>query len=381
MANCEHPHDHAHHPTGQESGAHGHHHGHGHAGHAHAPSDAVASRRLTIALGVIAVFMVVEVVGGLISGSLALLADAAHMFTDSLALMLALVAQIVARRPADTTLHFGYSRAQVLAAFANGILLFTVIFWILIEALRRFFDPVTVQWQPMLLVACLGLLANAIAFGLLHGQHRRNINVRGALLHVASDLLGSLAAIAAALAIMAGGPFWVDAALSVVVAALIGRSAFGLVKETGHILLQGAPKNLNIDAMADDLRHLDDEIVDVHDVRVWQLTPEESRVTLHVRVRDQARAEQALEKIKARLLERFNIRQSTVQLELGPICPDIEEAVARHGERAAAVVPEVTPATVVTRFGRRHAADAPVVSPPTDPVTPPATHGGLRAAP
>ena len=377
MAHSHHPHDHAH------GACYDHAHG------LHAAEGGVApgsggqgraSRRLTVALGVIVVFMVVEIVGGLLSGSLALLADAAHMFTDSLALVLALIAQIVSKRPADTTLHYGYSRAQVLAAFANGVLLFTVIFWIVVEAGRRFFDPVTVLWQPMLTVAVLGLAANAAAFALLHADHERNVNVKGALLHVVSDLLGSAAAIVAALAIMAGGPSWIDAALSVFVSALIGRSAWRLVSETGHILLQGAPKNLNIDAMADDLRLVDEEILDVHDVRVWQLTPDESRVTLHVRVRDRARAEAALEKVKARLVERFNIRQSTVQLELGSVCPDLDAALAREVERAAAapVPPSVSESdSVVALRGRKRGQETP---PSADP-EPPLNHGGLRAAP
>lgn len=306
MTNCDHDHDH---------------------GRAHSHShDGQTSNRLKTAFAVISVFMLVEVAGGLISGSLALLADAAHMFTDAFALGLAVVAQRFALRPADKYLHFGYSRAQVLAAFANGILLFAAIFWILLEAGRRFHDPVPVAWQPMLVVAGLGFAANAAAFLLLHGFEKGNVNVRGALLHVVSDLLGSVAAIVAAVAIMAGAPFWVDALLSVVVAGLIGRSAWRLVTETGHILLEGAPKNLNVASIVSDLKQADAEILDVHDVKIWQLTPDVSRVTLHVRIKNRERAQEALDSVKRRLEDQFGIRQSTVQIELGSVCPDVHSS-------------------------------------------------------
>lgn len=321
MTNCDHEHDHGR--------PHSHHGG--------------ASNRLKTAFVVIAIFMLVEVVGSLISGSLALLADAAHMFTDAFALGLAVVAQGFARRPADQHLHFGYSRAQVLAAFANGVLLFAVIFWILLEAVRRLYEPVPVAWRPMLVVAALGFAANAVAFLLLHGFEKGNVNVRGALLHVVSDLLGSVAAIVAAVAIMLGGPFWVDALLSLVVAALIARSAWRLVSETGHILLEGAPKNLNVESIVTDLKQADEEILDVHDVRIWQLTPDESRVTLHVRIKNRERAQEALDAVKRRLEAHFGIRQSTVQIELGPVCPDngtSDAVVPWPAERAARRKPE-----------------------------------------
>lgn len=320
-----------------------------------------ASDRLKIAFVVIATFMLVEVAGAVISGSLALLADAAHMFTDAFALGLAVVAQGFAQRPADDRLHFGYSRAQVLAAFANGVLLFAVIFWILVEAVRRFYDPVAVAWRPMLVVAGLGFAANAVAFFLLHGSEKGDVNVRGALLHVVSDLLGSVAAIVAAVAIMLGAPYWVDALLSVVVAGLIGRSAWQLVSETGHILLEGAPKNLNAASIVSDLIQSDEEILDVHDVRIWQLTPDESRVTLHVRIKNRERAQEALDAVKRRLEAHFGITQSTVQIELGPVCPDCETSdavVPWPPDRAARRKPDhVSPEPAAPESVARRAGD------------------------
>lgn len=294
--------------------------------------------RLKSALCIIFLFMIIEVVGGLISGSLALLADAAHMFTDALALLLAVLAQGVARRPATAALNFGYSRAQVLAAFANGVLLISVVFWICAEALHRFFAPVVIEWRPMLVTAALGLAANVAAFAALHGgDEAHDLNLRGAVLHVVSDLLGSVAAIIAAVAIMAGGPSWIDALLSIVVSLLIGRSAWRLLADAGHILLQGAPRGLNVDRLREDLIAVSDDIVDVHHLQVWQMTPAEAQATMHIRVRDGQAADAALEKIKSRLDAKFGIRGSTVQVETGAECPDVlaETALAEHPQGAA----------------------------------------------
>ena len=197
-----------------------HHHHHAHAGD---------GKRLLAAFFVIAVFMVVEAIGGFISGSLALLADATHMLTDSFALALAASAQWFANRPADKKLHFGYRRTQVLAAFVNGIALAFLLLWIVFEAVHRFFfEPVSVQWPLMLNVAIIGLLANGVAFFILHNSKSDNVNVRGALLHVISDLVGSVAAIIAAIVIATTGWMKIDPILSIAVAALIGRSAWRL---------------------------------------------------------------------------------------------------------------------------------------------------------
>lgn len=290
-------------------------------GHQHAQhkTDGV---RLTAALAVIVVFMVVEVAGGLLSGSLALLADAAHMLTDALALTLALSAHWMSARPADRRLHFGYRRMQVLAAFINGIALFALMTWIVFEAVRRAITPIAVAWAPMLAIAALGLLANAFAFRLLHRAGENNINIRGAMLHVASDLLGSVAAIVAAIVIWLSGWTRIDPILSLFVAVLIGRSALKLLRETTHILLEGAPSDIDVDVLAADLAGANPAIENIHSVRIWQLTPDQPRLTLHARIRDGALSDEALQALKSRLEERYGIEESTIQIETAFGCPD-----------------------------------------------------------
>jgi cobalt-zinc-cadmium efflux system protein len=303
---------------------HGDGHGHGHAhGLAHAHShENTDGRRLIAALAVISVFMVVEFVGGLLSGSLALLADASHMMTDAVALSLAASAHWLSMRPADGRLHFGYRRFQVLAAFVNGIALVVLMAWIFWEAIKRSINPVDVDWRTMLAVAVLGLLANVIAFRLLHGSATQNINVRGAMLHVIGDLLGSVAAVIAAVVIALSGWTRIDPLLSILVAILIGYSAYRLLRETAHILLEGAPKGIDAADVARDLASVSPDIEDVHSVQLWQLTPDHPQATLHVRVRSGAAGHDTLGLVKARLAERFGIRESTIQIEIGSCCDD-----------------------------------------------------------
>lgn len=287
----------------------------------HQPSGKVTGR-LLMALGVIVVFMVVEVVGGILSGSLALLADATHMLTDALALALAVSAQFFSARPADNKLHFGYRRAQVLAAFVNGVLLAVLLVWIVFEAVRRFMEPVEVNAQLMLWVAVAGFIANAIAFFILHRRDEQNLNMRGAMLHVVSDLLGSAAAIIAALVIASTGWLAIDPILSIGVAFLIGVSALRLVRETGFILLEGAPPGIDVAELESELVKAVQQIKGVHNVQISQITPEQPRLTLHACVGDARDAAGALATAKAFLEDRYNIRHSTIQIEIGEECPD-----------------------------------------------------------
>ncbi|WP_411818290.1 cation diffusion facilitator family transporter [Hyphococcus sp. DH-69] len=292
----------------------------GHHDH-HTPNDKVTGRLLA-ALAVIATFMVVEIVGGIISGSLALLADAAHMLTDALALALAVAAQFFAARPADSRLHFGYRRAQVLAAFVNGLLLGVLLLWIIYEAISRFIEPVEVASGLMLWVAIAGLAANAVAFLILHRPDEKNVNMRGAILHVLGDMLGSVAAIIAAIVIGLTGWMAIDPILSIAVAVLIGISAFRLVKETGFILLEGAPTNIDVNELGRGLVDTSPEIIGVHHVQISQITPEQPRLTMHVCVANAEKAPSALASAKSYLERNYNIHDSTIQIEIGPNCPD-----------------------------------------------------------
>ncbi len=273
-------------------------------------------RRVQIALVLTATFMVVEVIGGILSGSLALLADAGHMLSDTMALTLAAVAFGVSARPADSKRSYGYHRFQILAAFVNGLSLLLIVGWILIEAARRLISPPDVMGTTMLIVASAGLLVNIVAFIVLHGGDRENLNIRGAALHVAGDLLGSIAAIVAAIVIIVTAWMPIDPILSVVVALLILRSAWYLVKRSAHILLEGAPEWLDQDSMQNRLVERIPAINSIHHVHVWGLTPQHLMLTMHVALKDNPPdATAVVRRVKGILREDFGIRHSTIEIE------------------------------------------------------------------
>jgi len=314
------PHDHHHHGHDHDHGhSHGHddhHHGHG---HSHAPTvTADSERRVRWAMALTGGFMLVEVVGGVLSGSLALLADAGHMLTDLAALALSWFAFRLGRRPADSQRSYGWRRFEVLAAYTNGVALFAIAGWITVEAVSRFFDPVPVMAWEMLVVAVLGLLVNLASFRILshggHGDGHANLNVRSAALHVMGDLLGSVAAIAAASIIMATGWTPIDPILSVLVALLILRSAWAIVAESGHILLEGTPQGLDPGKVGAVVRGVDG-VTDVHHVHTWSLTTERPLVTLHAVLAETADHTTTLCEIQGALLDRFGIEHATVQIE------------------------------------------------------------------
>ena len=286
------------------------------------------SRRIFWALLLIGGFMVVEVIGGIISGSLALLADAAHMFVDTVSLLFAWIGFRLSRRPADRARTYGYHRLPVLVAYTNGVFLVIVIGWIFFKAVERFFSPTPILAGPMMTVAVLGLLINIAAFAVLHGADRQNLNVRGALLHVLGDMLGSAAAVSAAIVIMTSGWTPVDPLLSVFVGLLVLRSAWFLLKDAAHVLLEGVPGQLDVKEIGRDLVSAVDVVEDVHHVHAWSLSQEHSLLTLHARVLENAHPDSAIAAIQSRLAKRFDISHVTVQIEV-EACTD---------ERAAAAV-------------------------------------------
>jgi cobalt-zinc-cadmium efflux system protein len=306
--------EHQHGPDGHD---HSHSHGHGH-GHGTLPD---SERRVFWAMVLTGGFMGVEVVGGLVSGSLALLADAGHMLTDFAALGLAWFAFRVARRPPDRRRSYGYHRVQVLAAFVNGIMLVAVVGWILVEAIGRLFAPVEILGGVMLAVAVGGLLVNIASFALLHGGDRDNINMKAAAIHVLGDLLGSAAAILAAGVILATGWAPIDPLLSILVALLILRSSWSIIRKSGHILLEGTPEWLDVESLRDDLVAAVPGVEDVHHVHVWSLTTEHPLITLHAVLGPGGDHEASLAAIKAHIKDKVDIDHATVQIELGP-CPD-----------------------------------------------------------
>lgn len=274
------------------------------------------NKRVQIALALTAAFMVVELIGGVLSGSLALLADAGHMLTDTMALALAAVAFRVSSKPADSKRSYGYHRFQMLAAFVNGLSLLAIVGWILFEAVRRLLSPPEVIGMTMLIVASAGLLVNIFAFLILHGGDRENLNIRGAALHVAGDLLGSVAAITAAIVIVFTAWMPIDPILSIAVALLILRSAWHLVNRSAHILLEGAPEWLDQDRMQSRLAERVPAINSIHHVHVWGLTPQHLMLTMHVSLKDSPPDPTAVvRRVKGVLREDFGIKHSTIEIE------------------------------------------------------------------
>jgi len=306
------PHDHHNHDHD-----HGHHHGHDHHGHNHAPvvTDHNETRVFWVMI-MTGLFMVTEAVGGYLSGSLALLADSGHMLADTAALTLAWLAFRMARKPADIKRSYGYHRFQILAAFANGLTLFLIAIWITKEAFVRLFNPVEIMGTPMLIIASLGLLVNIIGFIILSRGEQDNLNIKGAALHVLGDLLGSVAAIAAALIILATGWTPIDPISSVLVSLLILRGAWAIVAQSSHILLQGAPDGIDAARIGAALGGIEG-VLDIHHVHAWSLTNEQPIVTLHAVLEKTANHEKILQRINDVLKEHFNIYHATVQLELG----------------------------------------------------------------
>lgn len=259
--------------------------------------------------------MLAEVAGGLLSGSLALLADAGHMLTDFVSLSLAWFAFRLSRRPADWRRTYGFDRFSILVAFSNGLALFAIAAWIAFEAWERLSTSAPVLGGLMLWVAVAGLAVNVLSFWILHAGGGDSLNVRAAALHVAGDLLGSVAAIVAALVIMATGWTPIDPILSVLVALIILRSAWVVVRDSAHILLEGAPAGIDPRSIASDLRQAIPAVIDVHHVHVWSLTEERAIVTLHARVGEGRPPERATAEIKARLRQRFGVTHATVEIE------------------------------------------------------------------
>jgi cobalt-zinc-cadmium efflux system protein len=293
--------------------------------HDHAPApggirSAGHRRLLTISLCLTATIMVVQVIGAMLTGSLALLADAAHMFTDASALLIALIAAAVAARPADDRRTFGYQRAEVFGALINAVILILLAGWVGVEAVGRLLNPsdVEVTGPLMLAVAIIGLLANGISMWLLSRAQRTSINVRGAYLEVMGDLIGSAAVIVAAIVIVATGWMPADAIASMFIAVMIIPRAISLLREVFSVLSESAPQGT---AVSDIRQHLLDYegVTGVHDVHVWQLTRGAPVFSAHVSV-DPAyladgRSAKLLSDLQSCLAEHFDVEHSTFQIE------------------------------------------------------------------
>ena len=289
-----------------------HDHSHDH-GHAHSHREA-GRRSLWVVLVITGAFMLVELAGGLIANSLALLADAGHMFTDVGAIALSLFALWFAQRPAGPAKTFGYLRFEILAALLNGATLIVLSVFIFIEAFQRFREPAIIDGPLMLGVATVGLLVNIGAALVLHGASSHSLNVRGAYLHVLGDLLGSVGAIAAAIVILTTGWNAADPLISILVGALLLASSWKLVRESVDVLLEAVPRHLDVAAVGSALMSVRG-VDDVHDLHVWTLTSGYLAMSVHAVVADPAENQRVLEEIRSCARERFGIGHVTVQIE------------------------------------------------------------------
>jgi cobalt-zinc-cadmium efflux system protein len=267
-------------------------------------------------LAILGAFTLVEGIGGYLANSVALLAEAAHMLTDSASLLLAILAIRVGRRPANVRRTYGHRRYQPLAAFVNGQVLLLLTGWIVYESIVRLMQKPPVDGRLMLIVALLGGVANIAAFVALSGA--RSLNERSARAHVLSDLLGSGAATVAAIAILIKGWTVADPALSLFVSALIIRSAWGLTRESAHVLLEGVPTGFDVASVENELVGHVPGVTSVHHVHVWTMTGERPTVTLHAHVLPGASHHETISAIHVRLAQRLSVEHTTVQIEEGP---------------------------------------------------------------
>lgn len=286
-------------------------HDHDEPGHSHVPKN---ERKLAIAALLTGGFMFAEVIGGVVSGSLALIADAGHMLTDFAALVLAWFAIRLARKPADWKLTYGFDRFSVLAAFVNGLALFAIAIWITFEAIQRFRDPQEILGGVMLWVALGGLVVNLVVFWMLTRGESENLNVRAAILHVAGDLLGSVAALVASVVIIYTGWTPIDPILSVLVVLIILKSAWAVLKESGHILLEGAPTGFDRRQVSEALLQNVEGVTAVHHIHAWSVTQERPMVTMEIEVDDEYDAKSVRSKVKEILKIDFKMKHSTVEI-------------------------------------------------------------------
>ncbi|MBN8552064.1 MAG: cation transporter [Caulobacterales bacterium] len=285
---------------------------HDKSGHDHATG--ANARRITIALVLTGTFLIAEVVGGLMFNSLALLSDAAHMFTDVVALSIALVAIKIGQKPADDRRTFGYRRFEVLAAAVNAVLLFAVAFYVLFEGVKRFFDPEPVQSVGMLIVAGAGLAINLISMRILAPNKDRSLNVKGAYLEVWADMLGSLGVIGAAVAMMLTGWTWIDPVVAIAIGFWVLPRTWVLLRNTLQILLEGAPSRIAVSQLRASINQIEG-VVSAHDLHVWVTGADEPAASVHLVLEPRADAEKVRGLVIDLLKRGFGVNHVTVQTE------------------------------------------------------------------
>lgn len=275
-------------------------------------------KSLTLALVITSVFFLVELVGGILTNSLALLSDAGHMLTDVLALGMSLVAMWVAKRPPTASKSFGFHRLEIFAAFINGLTLALISIYIFIEAYERLLDPPEVAGLPMMIIAIFGLLVNLTSGYILHSSKDHSINVRGAYLHVLGDALGSIGAIAAGVIMWTTGWMYADPIFSAIIGVIIILSSGRLLRDTFHILMQGTPSHIEpteVKQSIEELKH----VIGTHDLHIWTLTSGIEAMTVHVNVDEHVSQDvhdDVIREIRSITRDKFGIQHTTIQLEM-----------------------------------------------------------------
>jgi cobalt-zinc-cadmium efflux system protein len=292
------------------------------------------SRRMKFVVVLTAGIFLLELVGGILTNSLALLSDAGHVFADVFALGISWVALTFSGLPPNQKKTYGYLRAEVLAATINGVTLFLVAIWIFVEAFRRFSSPSEVKSLEMFLIASVGLMVNMVVFLKLKGIARHSLNVRSAFLHVLGDMLASLGVMAGGLIMFFTRLYIVDPIISMLIGLIILRGAFGILRESTNILLEGVPGNLKLDQVESVLRRVEG-VEDVHELHVWSVSSKDVALSCHVMTRDQTShsAQNMLDKIQSELKGEFNIEHVTVQFECGCCATQSVECIFTEGRR------------------------------------------------
>ena len=298
----------------------GHHHDHSHQHHSHP----IGGKTLFLALGLTLLFAIVEVVGGFWSGSLALLGDAGHMFSESFALGLAAAASVLALKPATNRFSYGYGRVEVIVALINVLLMFVVVAWIAIEAWQRFNSPSAVHGGAVMLIAGVGLVVNILVAWLLH-RGEQNLNTRAALLHVLGDLLGSVAALASGLVITITGWLPIDPILSLLIGILILTSSIRLLRETLNLILEGVPSNINLDEVGKAMAGCAPGVRSVHDLHIWAVSSTHVMLSAHVNIDDLSDWPAIHKKMETLLHDRYEITHVTLQPVAVPVSVAVDK--------------------------------------------------------
>ena len=278
----------------------------------------VEQKKLVLSLSITTIVMFVELVGGFLTNSIALLSDAGHMFTHSFAITISLIAIIIVKKPPCHHRTFGLYRAEVLAAFINGLFLLLVVTIIIYEAIIRIINPIKVLGFEMLVIAFIGLSVNLTSIGILHGSHKKNLNIRGVFYHMIADAVSSIGIVIAAIIILFTGWNLIDPLVSIGISIIILYWAWGILKDSTRILLEAAPKGLDIGVISNDLKKKFPEIQELYCVHLWTIIPEMIVFSAHITLNDKKlkiKPEKLITKINKYLAEKYNIIESTIQIK------------------------------------------------------------------